>query len=429
MPHYNLMSHIITELKNLSLSDASNSDYIIVTEVTNSLNQIETKTITLGEYTKYNMTQSNAFNVFRSGSHNGTFIGNFHGFSPSSSLSKTSSFSNTTNYLNYSANNGTSSYSINSNNSNNSLYSSYAITSSYVKNSDFSSTSSYVNVDIVTYKTNTSNFSNSSNTSSNSEKTNYLYFDGTDNGIVYHSINSDTCSYASIASHLNPKNTTTAYGSLTSSYSFFSTSASYALSSSYTQFSNKSLVSNSEAHAYLTLLINTSPKKLEESIRDGNISDVVSIKEYFNINKVAVTIGENNCIEIIVQYEVELEEENYAIVKAESSSRLQYASDAYTNNTDLFNYTSIMGNASHARDNVPYDITVGKSCSRSTAKITLIGKLYGATDDESNAEQREDYAGNVYNRSYISLLVLNGYNVNNGKNYPEIPPTIIPPKC
>ena len=41
------MSHIITELKNLSLTELTGSDYIIVTEVTNSIGQIETKTINL----------------------------------------------------------------------------------------------------------------------------------------------------------------------------------------------------------------------------------------------------------------------------------------------------------------------------------------------------------------------------------------------
>lgn len=74
------MSHIITELKNLSLGEVTNNDFIIVTEVTNSLGEIQTKTINLSEYTKYNITSSNVLNVFRSGSHNGTFIGNLSGF-------------------------------------------------------------------------------------------------------------------------------------------------------------------------------------------------------------------------------------------------------------------------------------------------------------------------------------------------------------
>ena len=48
MQHYNFMSHIITELKNLLLGEVTNNDYIIVTEVTNSLGEIQTKTMNLG---------------------------------------------------------------------------------------------------------------------------------------------------------------------------------------------------------------------------------------------------------------------------------------------------------------------------------------------------------------------------------------------
>jgi hypothetical protein len=98
------MSHIITELKNLSLGEVTNNDYIIVTEVTNSLGEIQTKTMNLGEYTKYNITSSNVLKLFRSGSHSGTFIGNLTGSSLSSSVSITASISNTTNYLGYSSN-------------------------------------------------------------------------------------------------------------------------------------------------------------------------------------------------------------------------------------------------------------------------------------------------------------------------------------
>ena len=36
------MSHIITELKNLSLGEVTNNDFIVVTEVTNSLGEIQT---------------------------------------------------------------------------------------------------------------------------------------------------------------------------------------------------------------------------------------------------------------------------------------------------------------------------------------------------------------------------------------------------
>jgi len=426
--HYNFMSHIITELKNLSLGEVTNNDYIIVTEVTNSLGEIQTKTMNLGEYTKYNITSSNVLKLFRSGSHSGTFVGNLLGSALSSSVSTTASISNTTNYLNYSANNGTASYSINANNVPINSNSSYALTSSYSINSITSSIASHVNVDVVTYKATTSDFSDSSITASNSQKTNYLNFDGTDNGIVYHAINSDTCSYASIATGLSYPNTSTANRSITSSYSFTSISSSYSLSSSYTDFSIKSIFSESEAHAYVTLLINGTVKQLEDAIQSGNISGIVSIKEYYNINKAIISPGINNSIDIIIQFENELKDEKSALIKVDSSSRVQFDDAAYMNDTDLFDYLPSL-NASHAVDNIPWDITTGKSCSKSTAKITLIGRKYGSKMDESNAEQFEVPATTVFNKSYISLIVLSGNVIGDGKNYPETPPTTVAPKC
>ena len=417
------MSHIITELKNLSLGEVTNNDFIIVTEVTNSLGEIQTKTMNLSEYTKYNITSSNVLNVFRSGSHSGTFIGNLSGSSLSASVSTTASISNTTNYLNYSSNNGTASYSINANSVPINSNSSYALTSSYSTNSITSSRSLYVNGGTVTYA-DTSDFSNISISASNSQKTNYLNFDGTDNGIVYHAINSDTCSYASIATGLSYPNTSTANSSVTSSYSFTSISASYSLSSSYTDLSTKSIFSESEAHAYITLLINGD---VFDAIEDGNINNVVSIKEYFNINKVVISPGVNNSIDIIVQFENELKDEKSALIKVDSSSRLQFSDPAaYTNDMDLYNYGLIF-NSQGGVDNIPWDITTGKSCSKSTAKITLIGRKYGS--DDNSAEQFEVYAANVFNKSYISLIVLGGNVIGEGKNYPETHPTTTPPNC
>ena len=433
------MSHIITELKNLSLGEVTNNDFIIVTEVTNSLGEIQTKTINLSEYTKYNITSSNVLNVFRSGSHNGTFIGNLSGSSLSASVSTTASISNITNYLNYSSNNGTASYSINANSVPINSNSSYALTSSYSTNSITSSRSLYVNGGTITYKADTSDFSNISISASNSQKTNYLNFDGTDNGIVYHAINSDTCSYASIATGLSYPNTSTANSSVTSSYSFTSISASYSLSSSYTDLSTKSIFSESEAHAYVTLFINGTPTALQNAIKSGNINSVVSIEEYYNINKVIISPGYNNSIEIIIQFENELKDEKSALIKVDSSSRLQFSDPAaYTNDTDLFTYNEVL-NASSEDDNVPWDITTGKSCSKSTSKITLIGKRFASTGEGSGlfglfggsgfAVQEEVPATTVFNKSYISLIVVGGNVIGEGKNYPETPPTTTPPNC
>ena len=420
------MSHIITELKNLSLGEVINNDFIIVTEVTNSLGQIQTKTMNLGEYTKYNITSSNVLNLFRSGSHSGIFIGNLSGSSLSASVSTTASFSNTTNYLNYSSNNGTASYSINANSVPINSNSSYALTSSYSKNSVTSSRASYVNIATVTYKADTSDFSNNSISASNSQKTNYLNFNGTDNGIIYHAINSDTCSYASIATGLSYPNTSTANRSITSSYSSTSISASYSLSSSYTDFSIRSIFSESEAHAYITLLINGTGDQFVDAIDSGNITNIVSTKEYYNINKVIISPGVNNSIDIIVQFENELKDEKSALIKVDSSSRVQFGAAAYTNDTDLYDYSPIF-NAQGGVDSIPWDITTGKSCSKSTAKITLIGRKYGTK--ETSAEQFEVPAVDVFNKCYISLIVLSGNVIGEGKNYPETPPTTIPPKC
>jgi hypothetical protein len=381
----------------------------------------------LSEYTKYNITSSNVLTAFRSGSHSGKFIGNLLGSSLSASVSTTASFSNTTNYLNYSSNNGTASYSINANSVPINSNSSYSLTSSYAINSNTSSRSSYVNVNTVTYKTDTSDFSNSSVSASNSQKTNYLNFNGTDNGIIYHAINSDTCSYASIATGLSYPNISTANKSITSSYSSTSISASYSLSSSYTDFSIKSIFSESEAHAYITLLINGTGDQLVDVLDSGNINGVISIKEYYNINKAILSPGLNNSIEIIIQFENELKDEKSALIKVDSSSRAQFSDPAaYTNDTDLYNYTPLF-NAQGDVDNIPWDITTGKSCSKSTAKITLISRKYGTK--ETSAEQFETQAVDVFNKSYISLVVLNGNAIGEGKNYPETPPTTIAPKC
>jgi hypothetical protein len=377
-------------------------------------------------------------NTFRSGSHSGTFIGNLLGSSLSSSISTTASFSNTTNYLNYSSNNGTASYSIKANSVPINSNSSYALTSSYATNSVTSSRASYVNIGNVTYKADTSDFSNNSISASNSQKTNYLNFNGTDNGIIYHAINSDTCSFASIATGLSYPNTSTANRSITSSYSSTSISASYSLSSSYTDFSIRSVFSESEAHAYITLLINGTPTQLNAAIKSGSISSVVSIKEYYNINAVLISPGINNSLDIIVQFENALKDDKSALIKVDSSSRVQFDPSAYTNDMDLYNYNPTLNASLSDRDNVPWDITIGRGCSKTTAKITLIGKRFGSTGTSQgilglggggSAVQEEVSAVDVFNKSYISLIVLNADVIGEGKNYPEKPPTFIPPKC
>ncbi len=68
----------------------------------------------------------------------------------------------------------------------------------------------------------------------------------------------------------------------------------------------------------------------------------------------------------------------------------------------------------------------------------MIGKNFGSTGTSGgflglggggSAVQTEIPASNAFNKSYISLVVLNANVIGEGKNYPEIPPTTIPPKC
>ena len=169
---------------------------------------------------------------------------------------------------------------------------------------------------------------------------------------------------------------------------------------------------------------------------------MVSIKEYYNINRVLISPGfDKNSIDIIVQFENALKDEKFALTKVDSSSRVQFSDGDYNNNDDLYNKTPTF-NAVNEKDNVPWDITTVKSCSKTTAKITLIGRKFGSTggkrrgffgffglSEGSHATQAEIPASNVFNKSYISLIVLNGNAIGEGKNYPEKFPTTIPPKC
>ena len=174
------------------------------------------------------------------------------------------------------------------------------------------------------------------------------------------------------------------------------------------------------------MLINGTTNQLTNAIYGGNISSVVSIKEYYNINKVTISPGSNLSLDIIVQFENELKDAKSALIKVDSSSRVQFDASAYTNDVDLYNYTPLF-NAQGGVDNIPWDITTGRSCSKSTAKITLIGRKYGTK--ETSAEQFGVNAVDVFNKCYISLIVLSGNVIGEGKNYPETPPTTIPPKC
>lgn len=437
------MSNIITELKNLPKNEVNSGDFIIVTDVTSSVLNVQTKRIDIGEYTKYNITSSNIFNLFRSGSHTGKFIGNLRGTSTTSSISDSSSFSNQSNYLKYSLTNGTSSYSKNTSFTDSTQLSSISSTSSFALNTLTSSKTLHSIIDSYPI-VDTSNYVNTSTTSSISQKSNYLDFNGNDNGLVYHSIISDTSSYSVVSDHLNPINTSKAYRAITSSYSDYSISASYSKSSSHSEFATNSTYSEkSEAHAYLSFYING---RIEDAIKSNptkNLDEIIIVKSWYNINAISVGRGFNNCIEFIVQYENDLGNANDAIIKCSTSDTIVYPSIAYTNNADLSTYTPDY-NLVTGLHQPTWVVTSTTSCSKNTFKITVVMRQFDAFKRENDtpifgpilslfngddAEMREVYPDDGIMNSYFNILVVDINSLIKDTNYPEQPPAVEDPKC
>jgi len=183
----------IVNLNKLTQTDISDIDPLFIQDVSKS----ETKLLVSSDLGKYIISSSNLMVSLKSGSFTGSFYGNLNGISTTSSFSFLSKYSNNSTYLNY-PNYSTSSYSlfsISSSKSNNSIQ---IISSSYSISSSNSITSSYANTCIITNAI-TSSTSKLSSLSLYTTSSNYLIYNGNDNGKIYKSIISEYSPTASIA--------------------------------------------------------------------------------------------------------------------------------------------------------------------------------------------------------------------------------------
>jgi len=183
----------IVDLNKLTQTDISDIDPLFIQDVSKS----ETKLLVSSDLGKYIISSSNLMVSLKSGSFTGSFYGNLNGISTTSSFSFLSKYSNNSTYLNY-PNYSTSSYSlfsISSSKSNNSIQ---IISSSYSISSSNSITSSYANTCIITNAI-TSSTSKLSSLSLYTTSSNYLIYNGNDNGKIYKSIISEYSPTASIA--------------------------------------------------------------------------------------------------------------------------------------------------------------------------------------------------------------------------------------
>jgi len=305
------MSFQITKLKNLPLSQISDTNLLIVTQLTGSGNLPETKTIEVGQYKKYAITSSNITTNFYTGSFSGNFSGTHLGLSDTSSYSQTSSLSLNSSELIYSPNNGTASYSQTSSFSNYSINSQYALSSSYANNSKIAVTASSISTNYTLPYSDTTLLSTSSLTSSVSEKSNYINY-SINNGTIYHSIYSDKSAYSDFVNNLDINNNVTMTAAQSSSYSLNSISSSYAQSSSYSYYTKyaKNLLSG-EAFSYVTF------------VTTGSTFDTlkIGVKNWHNVNSITalqVTTPYPG-IEFTINYVNPIPPGNYVNVKADSS--------------------------------------------------------------------------------------------------------------
>ena len=211
----------IIDLKKLNSISICDSDLFIVQDDIAS----ETKALLSGDLSNYILSSSNLYNSLKTGSFSGSFYGTLHGTSLTSSNSKYSVYSKDSNVLNY-PNKSTSSFSIETSSSLRSSNSINSLTSSYASSSKNSISASYVN----TYLVSNSDDSFTSSVASSSLYSNasdYIIYDGKDNGKVYRSIFSEYSTYASYAKRLSVNNRSTVAYSLTSSNSMTSNTADY----------------------------------------------------------------------------------------------------------------------------------------------------------------------------------------------------------
>jgi len=353
----------ITKLKNLSSSQISDTNLLIVTQLTGSGNLPETKTIEVGEYKKYAITSSNITSSFYTGSFTGNFSGSHFGLSDTSSYSITSSLSLNSSELIYSPNNGTSSYSQTSNFSSYSINSQYSLSSSYANNSTIVITASIISTNYTLPYADTSVLSISSLTSSISEKSNYVSY-SINNGTIYHSIYSEKSAYSDFVNNLDINNTTTMTSAQSSSYSLHSISSSYALSSSHsyhTKYSQTLL--NGEAFSYVTF------------VTTGSTFDTlkIGVKNWRNVNSITalkVTTPYPG-IEFTINYVNPIPAGNYVYVKADSSpinANVDLTGDIPTALSNMCSGASTMENTSISCWAI--------ACSSTVSKIMVYGIQY-----------------------------------------------------
>jgi len=211
----------IIDLKKLNSISICDSDLFIVHDHIAS----ETKALLSGDLSNYILSSSNLYNSLKTGSFSGSFYGTLHGTSLTSSNSKYSVYSEDSNVLNY-PNKSTSSFSIETSSSLRSSNSINSLTSSYASSSKNSISASYVNTYLVSNSEN-SFTSSVASASLYSNASDYIIYDGKDNGKVYKSIFSEYSPSVSIAKTLSVNNNSMVSYSLTSSISDVSNTADY----------------------------------------------------------------------------------------------------------------------------------------------------------------------------------------------------------
>ncbi len=396
-------------------------DRIIITDITNSINLTETKTINLENFTNYLITSSNIENTFKTGSYLGNFYGVFTGASDSSSLSITSSNSLSTNNLISSSQNGTSSYSINSFSCSKVDYSSFSISSSFSDRSRSSDTSSYVFYNSITDISNTSNESIIAESSSLSKKTKFVNVHS-DSGIVFHSKFSNKSIISDFAERLRDTNTTIVQNSYISDNSDHSTKSSLSNEAlySYTTFNSKViLIENYDVFAYCSFKLDSSLNIIP--LTWNNVSRIEFIKKS----------SDHGGSRFLIKYNKAVPETKTVLVKADCAPMSSNLPDAYINwqhNLDL------IGTGVSQRINVT---CWGTSCSNSSGIINVHGIKYGTTKWSGGAWKKKRYLKCDLANPVDSYLVQNcifsfiafAIPANISGSSDEAPPTTISVKC
>ena len=237
----------LDSLNKLDSTTIVDNDLLIVQN--NNIQSIETKNALVIDLESYILSSSNIINSLLTGSYTGSFVGGLSGTANSSSISRNASYSNTAQYLNY-PNNNTSSYSISSTYSNNNVISSNATSASYVQTSSVCTTSSYTPVYLILSASNatTSSYSLSS---SYANATDYLIYNGTDNGKVYRSILSEFSPTASFVENLSYLNSSTSSYSISASIANNASSSQYIYNVQNSNTSQFTLNSDSTVFSYI----------------------------------------------------------------------------------------------------------------------------------------------------------------------------------